>query len=239
MSIALDAGDAYSRTTNLPGRAAYTIAGWVKATSLPLSFQTIFALENAASSAGAGAYLGFDAPSGPNAQISIATEGGAAGLRTIAYNSWAFVALVGSGTTLDVYVRLEGEGSLTTVSFTQSTFTEAALYINSDSYAEDFASIRRYTRVWSAALSAVELQAESVSATPVRTSNLNSDFPMGSTTDDNEDASGNGFNLTVAGTPTNSGDEPTITVGGGGRTSKNTRSHPLGLNLGMEIRIPL
>jgi hypothetical protein len=221
-SAGLSSGEYYLRTANLPARTAYTIAGWVKATSLPGALNTIFSLENATSSAGQGCYLGFETPSGANANLVIATDAGQTSLRTFAYNSWAFVAIVGNGTTVTVYTRLEGEGSLTSASMAQSAFTEAALYINNDSYAESLDASYRYVRVWGAALSSGELLSESSSATPVRTSNLNANYPMSGTADDDEDQSGNGFNSTLTGTVSVLGTEPTI--GGGGGGSSGTRS---------------
>lgn len=215
MSIRIQSPAFYSRGTNLPTRAAFTVSGWARYAAAEGVFNTIACLENA--SGNDGTYIAIDSGDGlvvfheGDTQTPFPDGGDYDG------GAWFFFALVGDGTNVRAYARLEGETSLSSLTgISQGAYTAAGLTFFSDAFDEYFDGYGRYFRVWSAALSEAELLAESASATPVRTSNINADYRMGSTTDDNEDASGNGFNMTVNGTPANNASEPSITIGGGG-----------------------
>lgn len=222
MSIVLSAGEYYSRTTNLPARTAYSIGGWIKVGPTTAGFSNIFGLESGSVSAANGTYLGWDDSVN---RLTVFYAGGASSVlrSSLSKSTWYYMALVGSGTDVLAYTRAEGESSFTSLTgISQDAFTSAFLAFMNDSYAEVTEGNLRYVRVWSAALSSADLLTESASTTLVRTANINADYPMSSLSDDNEDQSGNTFNMTTSGSPATDASEPTITIGGGGGTGQPT-----------------
>lgn len=214
MSVRLDVGDFYFGSTPSPPRTSYTICGWAKEFAVG-AFHCLCSLEDDVGSAANGVYLGLINSTG----LVVFDAGGQqdfADAGDYDDDNWFFFALVGSGTSVTAYARLEGEASLTSLSgLTQAAFTAAAVFIGGDSFDEDLDGEMRYIRIWDAALSSVELQAESESATHVRTADIYGVYPFADTTDEELDISGTGNDLTVFGTPSTGASEPDITVGGG------------------------
>lgn len=91
-------------------------------------------------------------------------------------------------------------GSWTTVSRQDNlSWTPALLALGNDSYDEWVNISLERVRVWDAALTTTELDAEMASATPVRTASLRANWPLTVHTDLN-DTTANAYHLTAAGT---------------------------------------
>jgi len=199
----------YLRTTDVPARTAYTVCGWIKPDSIEGAFYPWMSLEVAGGGgalSSVGVYVGLQLAVVGDTDVTV---------RTIALDQWLFFAMTGSGTTLTGYTRYEGEGSLTSGAATQAAFTSGQLRINRDSSSQSGTARYSYVRVWDAVLSSSELLAESGSATPVRTSDLNGDYPFTSLATDDEDQSGLDNDWTILlGSPTLVADWPIIALAG-------------------------
>lgn len=202
-----DAGNALSLTSGLYDiNAAYTVAGWVRATMGEEMAQVpLFA-------AGDGAGLRWDTLYIVDQSLMVDAgdnndEGSASAETPLASGrAWHHVAYVREDlTTVKGYV----DGALAVTLALGITAPVAASHATLANYTPngadavvgaDFAQ----WRVWTAALDATELAAEKASATPVKTSGLRADWRMAG---DNEaarlaDSSGNNRTLTRSGTET-------------------------------------
>jgi len=87
--------------------------------------------------------------------------------------TWVWVALVGSGTTLTLSTRQEGETAWQSASVTQATFVPTQLVIGDDGGGTRAINARfAHIREWNAALTLSELSTEIAATFAVRTANL-------------------------------------------------------------------
>lgn len=206
MSVRLDAGDqdAIVWGTNLPDTGAFTLMAWARpdltgAVGQPNVFS-----------------LGEEGVNGRSLFLSGGTEwalfdGGATtnvGV-TATDDAWYICALVGNGTSIKAYVKLDTAGSFTTVSATQSgTPTENSLDLGRWIGPADYwHGLLRSFKQWDAALSDAEIDAEAAFLCPSRGANLQRWIRLVDAAD-TADQSGNGFNPTIVGALTTDAAEP-------------------------------
>lgn len=193
MAVRLDAGDtAYTATLNAGAQAAYTIAGWMKISVDRNAASTFASLESSA----ADYTIMQTAADGTTLNLS---DSFGIGPGTIALSAdvWYFVALSMSGGSGTMYARADGAGSWSTAaqSGMDPSVTCTTLRVGDSQFAEPLNGCVTSVRVWSAALSQAELDAEFISHYPVRTSGLQGWYAL-SSTGDTVDRSGNNRNLT-------------------------------------------
>ena len=122
--------------------------------------------------------------------------------------TWFFWAVVRSGSTADVYIRYDGEGSLTHVGSFGANTTGNAIYLLNDGYGDTCQGTVRMTayKEFSSTLSQAELLIESQYRTP-QAANCVCYLPCTSVS--GTDQSGGGNSFTITGTLTFNADEPT------------------------------
>ncbi|MEU8040885.1 LamG-like jellyroll fold domain-containing protein [Streptosporangium sp. NPDC049078] len=191
MSVRFDAsGEAYSRATGWGVQSAFTVCCWVKAAIAP-SLRTVWHVHNGDGTNYArlsGTFDGFslnvvaDDASGPLGSMSVST------------NTWYFVGIAVSGSSGRRVSKPEG-GSFTTSTWGSGTGSVniATLRVGASDTTWWNGSLAGF-KIWTAALSQAEMEAEAAQFAPVRTSNLRAyyRFATPSTTDD----SGNSQTLT-------------------------------------------
>ena len=121
-------------------------------------------------------------------------------LGSLTVGTWYFLGLSISNSSSFARKRALGDPTFTSYSRAGQLAQANRLRIGESHFgSERLAGAVAYFKLWSAGLSAAELEAEYASATPVRTANLYSfyRFDTASTTDN----SGNGRTLTATGTP--------------------------------------
>ncbi len=187
-------GENARRTTSLPAISAFTMCGWTKATKRVSAYQ--FQGAEGADPNTQWFLLGWD--TGGNFMFTV-PGGGTGSPVGPSDEEWFFWVLQndGSGSTSRWYYQRGIGGTWEGGTLGQQTWTLNSLTIGNDSLDEWMNAASAYVRVWSAVLTASELQAERDSVTPVRTANLYCDLPLASNAND---ASGNGNNFTANGT---------------------------------------
>jgi hypothetical protein len=139
---------------------------------------------------------------------------------TVSDGEWVYVAVLQSAGSFSGHAWRDTTGESRTSLGTNSTssFTPDRYIIGGDSNVAPFWIPARgeyvHWRYWNAVLTTTELNAERLSATPVRTSNLVGSHPLANSTD-TSDNSGNGNVLTITGTTD-------LTTGSGAPTSIGT-----------------
>lgn len=202
MPVRFDAAaECLYRTANLPSLSAFTIAAKVQ---LVVDRNGVSGLWGLIDGGGNGVQF-LTAADGTTLRVYSSgsdTRGG-----SLVVGSWQYLVLRKNGSAINV--RLNG---VSVIDRTDAiNITPAYLLIN-DSGA-NWANVRLgHMRVWSAVLSDAEADAEMISATPVRTANLNAAYAFSSSP--TADGSGNGNNLTAVGSPTIEGEEPFLAASG-------------------------
>jgi hypothetical protein len=198
MAVQIDADSEWlTATTGLPAASPHTVACWVRYDT-GLRDQGPWLLYNG------GAYWGIYTFNGTN--VAGANGGTDYTITTLTVGSWYYLVVVKpNNTSKNTWYAAEGATTVTAGgggASTSNTFTPNLLSIGgwSPYFVMSRCSIAHF-RIWDAALSQAEVEAELVSATAVRTSNLNREyrFANGALTTD----SGAGARtLTSGGTPT-------------------------------------
>lgn len=131
---------------------------------------------------------------------------------THADGTWGYYAIVVSGGAWAAY-WYDDTGARTTIRASAWTGASTPNYVaigdTNTIFGAGAQGQYRYLRMWNAALSDADLEAEFAATSAVRTSDLRGDWPLADSTDDS-DASGNGNTLTLSGTIGTSSEEPPI-----------------------------
>jgi hypothetical protein len=198
MAVRFDAAaDGFVRTANLPSPTAFTAMGWFKITTDRNAFSTFLALDN-------GRFEG--------ALLQTLTDGTTLNLYTDADNggsaltvgTWYHLAMTGDASNLKAYIN----GALD-ITASQWAFTPSSLYLGNDVGGEWLNGCAAYVKIWSAALTAAEIQAEVYRIRPARTADLYNWTPLlPGATERLRDYSGNGYDWTALGTLTDEGGPP-------------------------------
>jgi hypothetical protein len=218
-SVTFDTGDDYiSRTTDVPEGTGATMCGWFKASDTG-GFGDLMSISN-----GSNHYFGIE-HGGDHVFVHLDAGGGEA-FETVFNNAttireWFFLAFKAnaaggliayyhpdSGGSWTAATPISGVDGITGTDFAGFGF-DAALGNTGGTFDCCF------LRMWSAALSEAELQAERASTEPVRTSNLVFDNAGAAASTVHVDGSGTG-NFTTTGTPADSADAPTTPAAPGG-----------------------
>jgi hypothetical protein len=131
---------------------------------------------------------------------------------TLTIDTWFFIGYQRTNTSRSLYYGTEAGGTLTKVTNTDSrTVTNAFsdIWIAQDIYTEGFNGEIAYVRFWSTNLSDAEMDAEWRSVGAVKTASLYGDWRLATAATAATDSSGNANSMTVNGTPTNGGTNPT------------------------------
>lgn len=212
MAVRFDAAnDRIGIAAALPDPAtAITVLGWAYLTADTGTFATLCRVHAAS---GASTTITFAtngaAPAGP----AYFTGGGSIISSTgMPVGAWRKVAVTCSGTSGAVYVAAPGGATDVDTGSVGGAAAPTGLTLagrSAGDASEPFNGRLAYWRVYAAALSQAEVEAEWASTTPVRTSNLWADWPLSVHTD-LTDHSGNGRNLTAGATATTTEDGPPI-----------------------------
>ena len=199
-----NSADSYTCATTALVTTSFTMACWVSLTT-DLNVPSYF--------------LGADKPPGDWNSLGTFSDGvtmrytqnlmGDATGGTFIVGDWYYVALVYNSAGADnLYYAAAGSSTLTPVSITTNPIVSASTFwIGNNGFTQRWDGRVAQVRVWSAALSQAELEAEKPSKTLVRTSNIWGfwSFSNGPQTNDE---SGQGRTLTAAGTLTSEGGPP-------------------------------
>jgi hypothetical protein len=203
MAVRIDAsGDSLQRTANLPTSGAWSACCWWYYVATSGSYAAIVALEN-------GGTYQFFGNAGGNFGVEVSGIGGTAFSTNPTVSNWYFMAVISNGTNVIGYKRTLA-GVWETASATANSFTPATLTFGNDISSEYNDCRLAGIKVWSAALSAAEINQEAETLRPQRTANLNLFCPCWpGATERLADYSGNGYNLTAGGTLTDEDAPPT------------------------------
>jgi concanavalin A-like lectin/glucanase superfamily protein len=201
MAIRFDAaGDRVylAATLPAPGTTGLTILGWWRIRVDTNTFSAYFRTSGAGGTPTINSAATFSTGQGVNV---FTTSGEINSGYTNAVDEWVAIAVTDAGAGVSLYVQPFG-GSTTLTSGVVGSGTPGHFCIGGRSQSDATEPLNgnaAHVRVYSAALSQTELEAEWASTTPVRTSGLWADYPF---VDSVQDASGNGRHLTaVSGTP--------------------------------------
>lgn len=219
MSVLVDvaSGEHLSRTTNLPSSLrGVTLCGWVRSTSSPARWHCMLDI-----SANTGAYMYLEAQNNSYSYEFWTADnvGGSAGvtLHTATQNAWYFYAMTSNASTgaTTCYVRGLSSTSFTKVSgtYAMAAIAPTRMFLGNSVWTDEgFYGDISTVKLYAAELTEAELWLESENRVPIRTVNLNGWYPIlaGERT---RDYSGNGYNLTETGTPTDDIDPPITWAG--------------------------
>lgn len=207
MPMSCTSAQNYSRTANIPGQAAATIAFWYQPSTTASAYAPICALFRNAS----GREIGIIAQNGTALDL-FWTNGGASSSNTfgtVAANTWYYIALTSGGTAigaLDGYVRSQTATSFTTVANTSTVDSLAPdrIFLNEDGYGSGGVQTKRFAnlKVWDRVLTTDELYQEMQVSMPTIYESINLWCPLDDATTDQDDYGPNNRDLTVTGTPT-------------------------------------
>lgn len=201
-------GQNYTSTAGMVSGTAFTMMCWAYLVTDRNDFSCMLAYENQASGASRWYELVTDSD---GTSITFSTSGGTVAMGTVTVGTWHRFAVQVSASTATVYYGAD-TGSLSTATGTCdsiATVVPSTFFVGTDSFGEWYNGRIACARVWNAALTQTELDAEFASFDAVRTTNLirNHKLQSPSTADD----SGNGNTLT-GGTGATTEADPPITV---------------------------
>lgn len=195
MAVRFDSSaDALTRSTNLPTNGAATIMAWFKISVDRNTFSSALVLKHAT----AGGYsIGTDIDGTTH---SLFLTGGNVNGTALTVGTWYHTAFVIDGTSTGNFKGyLNGVLDITTGATTGS-LSEIRLATRVVGGSEWLNGCLAAVKIYDAALTAAEINAERFQIAPMRWENLNSFFPLFTAADAATDYSGYGRNLTVAGT---------------------------------------
>lgn len=199
------------RTTSVPSASGFTHLAWVKLTSYG-DYTTPFAWEGSdpfkriyyEASASGDFYIWRDDD----------VSWYAIPLLSGSDTDWHCVAIVSDGTDLAVYLAGDGASSFTLIESEPFAPSPGAYlsYGRQDAFPNDGNGTFRIagSKIWAAALSESELNAELTSLTPIRTANLSFANNCQDAATVYEDQSNTGGDFSLTGTPTDSSDGPVL-----------------------------
>lgn len=200
MAIRFDATtDTVYLTTTLPDPATtgLTVLGWWRVRADTGSFQDYYRIAT-----GGGATINTVSTFATTLGVVVFTQSGDLDSGYVNdIDEWVAIAVTDNGAGTSLYVQPQGASTIVTSGVVGSG-VPGQFAIGGRSFADPEEWLNgnaAHVRVYGAALSQAEVEAEWASATPVRSSGLWADYPF---LDDIQDASGNGRHLTpVSGTP--------------------------------------
>jgi hypothetical protein len=207
--------DRLSRTTSLPTASSFTLMAWFKMSVDRNDYSSLL-------SYGTGSTKKVFQTNGTGTSLVLwdgmfETAGG-----SLTVGTWAHAAMTYNGTTLIGYI--DGAQVVTGGSGGGNPSTQIEIFQSESG--EWFNGCAAAVKIYSAVLTAAEIQDEMRLYLPVRFTNLNSFYPLLTVGDDQVDFSGAGLTLTVGGTLATEDGPPipwkgrgrrfTLFVGGGG-----------------------
>jgi hypothetical protein len=189
-----------SRTANLPSITAFTVMARVmRRGNGSGTWETAFSVNETSGGAYYSAYIQ-SMSLGP--VFSITNWAAESGGSTIANNAWYHLTMTVAGTGAGQFLGYFNGALDVTLAGNTAVNTFGSLQVGSNTDAE-WGNIRiADLRVWSAVLSAKEVQREVYSPVPVRWRNINGWYPMAHHSTARLDYSGRGNHFTAAGSPT-------------------------------------
>lgn len=191
MAVRFDAStDSYQATANLPTGTAYSAVCWAYISVDRNDFSGIFSLNELLVTTDA-----------DGTTIKLWDTGSYSGGQFVGFamtaGAWHRIGLVCNGANVSMYFgAADGALSVRTVSNFTTPSSPTQLIIGSDFYNEWWNGRVAAFKLWGAALTAVEIEIELSQYQPMRTLNLNRDYPFWRA--ENVDYSGNAFNLSTA-----------------------------------------
>jgi hypothetical protein len=182
----------YTRTVTIGTVSAFTVCCWVKISTDRNNFSTVWCLDNNSTLN----YQVLQTNTDGTTLMLFTDSGSQRTVGALSVGTWYFVGVAVSGTGGTIKLRAEGAPSFTTINITggDSSTNITRLRLGESVFGGEWLNgCLASVKVWTAALSASELEAEYPAVDPVRTSNLFAfyRFTGPSTTDD----SGNGQTL--------------------------------------------
>lgn len=193
-------GDYLQRTGNGYAPSAFTVGGWIYQVNDRAANRVLHLNTN-----GSTAYIGLGLNAADALWVYSSTAAGGTTGSTLVAGRFYHVMLVKNGTSYTVY--LDGVSDITWTNTV--SFTSAGFLFGQPGYLFD--GQLSHWRVWTAALSQAEVQAERMSASAVRTANLHAAYEFSAST--TADSGPNSYTLTANGSPALEGVEPWITGG--------------------------
>jgi len=157
-------------STPSPAWTGLTVAGWIQAKDISATaYSTLYAVMD---NAGSYSWCGVDFADG-NIKTWNSTAGFSTGLGTVAVNDWLYVALVHNGTTQTLYLSKNNAASSTiSIALPARTATSIQAFLDLPANLNTIGAYLSHMRVWSAALTQAQLDAERVAGAPLVTSGL-------------------------------------------------------------------
>ena len=198
MAVRTDASaDAYTRTLALGAQSNFTVCGWWRIDDDRNAFSTAWSLDNGTSDN----YIMETNSDGTTMLVVVGVSILATG-PSMTVGVWYFLGLSVSGASGTLIWRAETASSFSSASWGsggQTGTNFANFRINNSPWTgEFFNGCVAGVKLWMAALTAAEMDAESWQYLPRRTTNLTAWYPL--LTTDTTDYSGGGQTLTAAGT---------------------------------------
>ena len=197
MSLITNAsGDWIHRTANIPADNSFTMAGWFYRTSARGGYENFLSMNGG--SGWTSCQLQNNFGGGPwRLAIGCASQGRYEWTQTLPTGEWFYLAFCGNGTNITGYwydhtMTMVGSPVSTSGASTVADHAELAA-LGCQTYNEWVDGKCAYVRVWDAALSQSEIEAEMASRRPVRTTNLNTAI----SSKNGVDVSGNGRDWTL------------------------------------------
>lgn len=195
MSVRFDATSDYlQRTASIPAAQPFTWMGWVYRIG---NGNYIWAIGDAGG--------GYQSMNFNVTALTIETNGGSTGGSALTANTWYHVAYTRSGSTHLGYIN----GALNITRSSDSNPSAAPDNMVTGVSGASFSGRVAAVKVWSAALSEADINAEILFYNNIRTANIYLATPLQVHTD-LTDISGNGFNWTGNGTLTTEADPPDV-----------------------------
>lgn len=198
MPARIDASaDSLSRSASLPASTAFTMLARAKISTLRSADSTILALESAGGSAGEYVYI-----SAANVLSIYCSNSGQTTFASTPSTGVEFdVSLRRNGSAVGGAWKLSGASTWISATGTGTTWTPATLTLGSDSTSAWFNGTISQVKIWDRVLSDDELMVESFYRRVMYPTSINGNWPIDLHTD-LADRSGNGRDLTAAGTLT-------------------------------------
>lgn len=194
----------YTASNGAPG-ANFTYVGWVYLDAVPTAYSMVFGIEDAAVSSGNYITVGINNLAvSPELRV-FSNTGGLGSSFSPTPATWYCVAISVTTTSCTLYWG-SSPGSLSSATGTVSNSGRLFTFIGNDSYTEWWPGRTAAVKLWSAALSQAEIQAELASYAAVRSSNLLRVHKL--QVPETTDYSGNGNTLTGGTGASTAGDPP-------------------------------